>query len=134
MALAREGYRRSDVNLRDCWEILTYKGFWTMTRRYWKAGFTEMYRSLSKNAFLASLQRLVPELRAKDIVVGGSGVRSQVVNPDGTMFDDFWIERSERCIHVLNAPSPAATASLTIGSHIAHVALENLELEKNIND
>jgi len=125
-AWAREGYRKTSFNAKDCLDCMTYRGTWAMARRYWKMGLVEMWRSFSKAAFLHSLQRLVPDIRSDDIVAGGAGVRAQVINPDGTMYDDFLIEKTPRCIHVLNAPSPAATASLAIGNHLANVALKEI--------
>lgn len=119
LAFSREGYNKTDISLKDCADFLTYKGFWAMAARYWKIGFYEMYRSYSKRAFLRALQRLVPELQSEDLVHAESGVRSQVVLPDGKMLDDFSIVQQPGVIHVLNAPSPGATASLSIGRHIS---------------
>ena len=99
-----------------------------MGRRYWKMGLYEVYRSVSKAAFVASLQRLVPDIQASDIAPGGSGVRAQAVSPDGSLVDDFKISVTDGAIHVLNAPSPAATASLAIGRHIAGLAAETFKL------
>ena len=103
---------------------LAYPGFWRMARRYWRTGTYEMYRSLSKAAFVRALQRLVPDLRRRDLAAGGAGVRAQAVSPDGSLVDDFRIVTEPHAIHVLNAPSPAATASLAIGRHIAGLATE----------
>lgn len=119
LALSRNGYQRSDINLKDCWSMATYPGFWVMAARYWKIGLYEIYRSFSKKAFLNSLQRLIPSLEESDLVEAESGVRSQVVLPNGKMHDDFSIVQRKNVIHVLNAPSPGATASLAIGKHIA---------------
>ena len=99
-----------------------------MTRRYWRMGSYEMYRSLSKAAFVTALQRLVPALRAEDVTRGGAGVRAQAVNPDGTMVDDFRIIAEADAVHVLNAPSPGATASIAIGRHIAGLAVNTFGL------
>jgi L-2-hydroxyglutarate oxidase LhgO len=123
-AFAREGYGWDRVNLGDLGETLCYPGFWAMARRYWKMGTFEMYRSLSKPAFVQALQRLVPDLRAEDLAAGGAGVRAQAVSADGSLVDDFRIVADRDAIHVLNAPSPAATASLAIGRHIAGLAAE----------
>lgn len=119
LALSREGYTKTSIRLKDCWDILTYKGFWKMAARYWDVGVYEFYRSFSKRAFLKSLQRLVPELQSKDLVPTIAGVRSQVITQDGRMVDDFLLVERPGLIHVLNAPSPAATASLAIGGYIA---------------
>ncbi len=127
-AFAREGYAWDRVNLGDLGETLRYPGFWAMARRYWKMGTFEMYRSLSKRAFVEALQRLVPDLQAEDLEGGGAGVRAQAVSPDGSLVDDFRIVAERDAIHVLNAPSPAATASLAIGRHIASLATETFGL------
>ncbi len=115
LALAREGYRKRDVNLRDLAETLTYAGFLRLAARNWRAGIDELRRSFSKAAFVRALRRLVPAICADDLTPGGAGVRAQAVSFDGTLVDDFLIIQSERLIHVCNAPSPAATASLNIG-------------------
>ncbi|MBI4593148.1 MAG: L-2-hydroxyglutarate oxidase [Candidatus Rokubacteria bacterium] len=122
LAFAREGYTFGRVAPGELWETLTYRGFRTMARRYWRTGAYEMYRSLSKASFVRALQRLVPDIRPDDVTPGGAGVRAQAVTPDGTLVDDFRIAEGPDAIHVVNAPSPAATASLAIGRHIAAVA------------
>lgn len=119
LALSREGYTKTSISLRDCWDIISYGGFWMMAARYWNVGLYEFYRSYSKKAFLKSLQRLVPSLESGDLVPTTAGVRSQVITREGTMVDDFMLIERPGIIHVLNAPSPAATASLAIGNHIA---------------
>jgi (S)-2-hydroxyglutarate dehydrogenase len=119
LAFAREGYRKTDVNLRDLAESLGYSGFRKLAARYWRTGMGEMWRSLSKGAFVRALQRLVPEIRREHLAPGGAGVRAQAVTPDGDMVDDFLILEGERIINVNNAPSPAATSSLNIGRLIA---------------
>jgi len=111
LALAREGYRMTDLNAAETWRALRYRGFWAMARKYWRTGTYELYRSLSKAAFVRALQRLVPAVHESDMVAGGSGVRAQAVRPDGALVDDFTITATPNAIHVLNAPSPAATAS-----------------------
>jgi (S)-2-hydroxyglutarate dehydrogenase len=128
LAFAREGYSLASVAPRELLQTLTYPGVWNMARRYWRTGSYEMYRSLSKQAFVRALQRLVPEIRAEDISTGGAGVRAQAVAADGSLIDDFRISSAENSIHVLNAPSPAATASLAIGRHIARQAAEQFAL------
>ena len=119
LALRREGYRWRDLDLGEAWETLSYGGFWRLARRYWRTGGGEVMRSLSRRAFVRALQRLVPAVEASDLVRAGAGVRAQALDPDGSLVDDFRIEESERMVHVLNAPSPAATASLCIGAAIA---------------
>ena len=119
LALAREGYRKTDFNLRDLGEVMAFRGFWTLCGRYWKEGMQELWRSISKQAFVRSLQKLIPEIRAEDLVPTPSGIRAQALKSDGTLLDDFHIVSDDRCLHVYNAPSPAATASLEIGRHIA---------------
>ncbi len=119
LAFAREGYRWTDVNLRDLLDTVLYPGFWRLARRHWRMGLAEMRRSLSKSRFLRSAQLYVPEVRDEDLERGGSGVRAQALDPEGRLLDDFRIEERPGEIHVLNAPSPAATASLAIGQVIA---------------
>jgi len=119
LAFAREGYRKSDINLADLAESLTYSGFLKMAAKYWKAGLGEMWRSFSKAAFVKALQRLVPEIRAEHLEPAPAGVRAQAVTPDGALVDDFLIQEADRVVNVGNAPSPAATASLNIGKLIA---------------
>jgi (S)-2-hydroxyglutarate dehydrogenase len=128
LAFAREGYTFGRVRPWELGHTLTYSGVWRMARKYWKTGSYEMYRSLSKKAFVKALQRLVPEIRPEDVARGGAGVRAQAVAPDGSLIDDFRIVADETGIHVLNAPSPGATASLSIGGHIAGLAAERFGL------
>jgi L-2-hydroxyglutarate oxidase LhgO len=129
LAFAREGYRRRDLSLRDLVGTLTYPGFVRLALRYWRTGLAELWRDWSKRAFLRELQRFVPELRANDLVFGPSGVRAQALARDGTLVDDFDLRASERLIHVMNAPSPAATSSLAIGRELAARAIERFDLE-----
>ena len=124
LAFAREGYAMADVNLQELWQTLTFKGFWAMARTYWKAGLEEYHRSLSKSAFVRALQQLVPEVNSHDLVPAGRGVRAQAVSSSGQLVDDFIIASSPRTIHVVNAPSPGATASLAIGRKICDIAAE----------
>lgn len=119
LAFAREGYKKSHVHLGDCLDYLRYPGFWKMAFRYWNIGMYEIYRSLSKKAFLRDLQRLVPEIQESDLSPGGAGIRAQVVTREGKMLDDFSLIQEQNMVHVLNAPSPAATACFSIGRFIA---------------
>jgi len=128
LALAREGYRHRDINLRDLATSLAFPGFWRMAGRHWRNALDEWHRSLSKPAFVRALQRLLPEVGEKDLVPGGSGVRAQALKPDGALVDDFQFVPSGKVLHVLNVPSPAATASLSIGKAIVDTAAESLGL------
>lgn len=125
LALKREGYKKTSFSLVDFIETMAYRGFWTMILKHWKMGIKEQYRSLVKSAFVRALQQLIPEISKKDISAGGAGVRAQALEPSGFLVDDFRIKESENMIHVLNAPSPAATASINIGKTIAEIALKN---------
>ena len=129
LALAREGYRHTQINLGDLWTIVSFRGFWTMVEKYWQTGFGELYRSISKPAFVRALQKLVPEIRASDLAPGGAGVRAQAVSANGALVDDFVIKQAPNAIHVLNAPSPGATASLAIGQAITEMATKNFGLK-----
>ncbi|MBI3058668.1 MAG: L-2-hydroxyglutarate oxidase [Deltaproteobacteria bacterium] len=122
LAFAREGYQKKDVDLRDLWGTLSYRGFWALAKNHWRMGLEEWHRSLSKRAFVKALQRLVPDVRAEDLNAGGAGVRAQAVSPAGNLLDDFVITQTGNAIHVLNAPSPGATASLAIGKRIVEMA------------
>ncbi len=118
LSLKREGYRKRDVSLHDALDVLTYPAFWTLARRHAGEGAKEIIRSLSKAAFVRSLQQLIPAVQADDIVPSHAGVRAQALMRDGKLMDDFVIIGGERSIHVCNAPSPAATASIPIGNAI----------------
>ncbi|MGW8311840.1 MAG: L-2-hydroxyglutarate oxidase [Desulfuromonadales bacterium] len=126
LAWQREGYRRSDISLRDLVDTLSFGGFWKLAARFWRVGLEEHARSFSKRLFVKSLQRLMPEISQDDLVPGESGVRAQAVDGEGRLVDDFRILTEGRMVHVLNAPSPAATASLSIGDHIADRVTELL--------
>jgi len=128
LAFARHGYSWRRVSPRDLAALAAWPGFWRMGRRLWRSGLGEMRRSLSKTAFVRALQRLCPELRADDLLPGGAGVRAQAVDASGTLVDDFRIVDGDRMIHVVNAPSPAATASLAIGRAVAARAAERFTL------
>jgi (S)-2-hydroxyglutarate dehydrogenase len=118
LAFAREGYTMSDVNYQELAQTLWFGGFWRMARRFWHTGCTEFWRSLNKGAFVTALQELVPAVRGEDLVRGGAGVRAQAVDGQGRLVQDFRFLATPRSLHVLNAPSPAATASLAIGEYI----------------
>ena len=118
LAFAREGYSKTDINLKELLEVLTYKGFLIVMSKYFKYGMYEMYRSFSKTAFTKALQKLVPAIRKDDLIKGGAGIRAQVCGKDGTLVDDFLIFQKDNIINVVNAPSPAATASLAIADTI----------------
>jgi (S)-2-hydroxyglutarate dehydrogenase len=126
LALKREGYRWRDVSLRDAAAIAAWPGFWHLAARFGRIGAYEVRRSLSKGLFVRDLRRLVPEIAAADVHRAGSGVRAQALDARGGLLDDFRIVRGERAIHVLNAPSPGATASIPIGERIAAMAAEEL--------
>ncbi|MGH9103399.1 MAG: L-2-hydroxyglutarate oxidase [Acidimicrobiales bacterium] len=128
LALAREGYRRRDLDLRDVLQIVALPGFRRLARRWWRTGVAEVWRDLSKRAFLDEARRFLPDLRADQLAFGPSGVRAQALSPDGRLVDDFVILGGPRTVHVRNAPSPAATASLAIGSLVAERALRLLEV------
>jgi L-2-hydroxyglutarate oxidase len=118
-AFAREGYTKGTVRLDELFESLAYPGFIRMSLKYWRMGAHEMWRSFHKKAFVSALQRLIPEIQGSDISSAPAGVRAQAVAPDGGLVDDFAFCETSRAVHVINAPSPAATASLSIGEFIA---------------
>jgi (S)-2-hydroxyglutarate dehydrogenase len=122
LAFKREGYRKTDFNVKDSVETALFPGFWKMAAKYWRSGFGEYYRSLNKQAFTRALQKLVPEIQSSDLEPAGAGVRAQALDRTGRLLDDFVIVRSDRIIHVCNVPSPAATASLVIGEQIVQMA------------
>jgi (S)-2-hydroxyglutarate dehydrogenase len=126
LALAREGYRKTDLNLADLYETLRFSGFRKLAARYWRVGAGEMWRSWSKAAFVRALRRLVPEIRSAQLVPARAGVRAMAVAPDGTMVDDFVIHAKGRIVNVLSAPSPAATSSLNIGKLVVEKLAERL--------
>lgn len=127
LALSKQGYDWKTIDPKEVMNLIFYKGTWKMASKYWKEGAKEVWRSLSKKAFLHSLQQLMPSLTEQDLIPGGSGVRAQLVKPNGMLHDDFCIEQSDRFLHVLNAPSPGATASLAIGETLAHIAHESYQ-------
>lgn len=127
LAWAREGYRKSDIVWHELGEIAKYKGFWHLALRYWRSGWQEMIRSYSKTRFARALQKLIPEIDRDDLVPGGSGVRAQALAKDGSLLDDFVILRTKQMLHVLNAPSPAATSSLAIAEYLVQAMAGSLE-------
>jgi len=129
LAFRREGYRRGDFSLHDMASALAFPGFWRMAAKQWRSGLDEFRRSFSKAAFVRALQRLLPEVRQEDLAPGGSGVRAQALRRDGTLVDDFQFVPARQMLHVLNVPSPAATASLVIGRTIVRTAEEFWELD-----
>jgi L-2-hydroxyglutarate oxidase LhgO len=125
LATAREGYRGTDVSLRDLRELAGWPGTWRMARRHWRTGVREMYGSWSVRAYMRAARRYVPGISARDVVRGGSGVRAQALDRDGGLVDDFRIHRLGPVTAVRNAPSPAATSCLAIAEHIVDVVLES---------
>lgn len=126
LAFKREGYSKTAISATDCLEMFFYPGFWKMALKFYKMGIDEYYRSFSKTKFVESLQKLIPEIEANDIIRGGAGVRAQALTNDGKLLDDFSIQEDENSVHVLNAPSPAATASISIGEKIADYLLKKM--------
>jgi L-2-hydroxyglutarate oxidase len=123
-AFKREGYHKSDVDLEEMFESLAWPGFQKVAAKYWKTGIGEFYRSFSKAAFTKALQRLIPEVQEDDLIPAEAGVRAQACDRKGGLLDDFKIIEKANAIHVLNAPSPAATSSLSIGKTIAGLAVK----------
>ncbi|HMG15058.1 MAG TPA: L-2-hydroxyglutarate oxidase, partial [Saprospiraceae bacterium] len=125
LAFKREGYKKSDFDWKEFMDILKFPGFYKIIFKYWKEGLEEIYRSMSKSAFTQALQNLVPEINEDDLIPGGAGVRAQACSSEGKLLDDFLILEKPGIINVCNAPSPAATASLSIGKTIAEMVLKN---------
>jgi (S)-2-hydroxyglutarate dehydrogenase len=121
LAFAREGYLRHNVHFGELFKLLTYEGFWKMSARYWRMGLIEMSRSLSKRLYVRAGQALLPELSTKDLLPWGSGVRAQAVDRSGALVNDFLYVRKKNAIHVLNAPSPAATSALAIAKQVVRL-------------
>ena len=124
LAFAREGYTKTDLNVADLLDAVTFEGLWNFLGKHQRMSWEEIKRSFSKELFCQSLQRLVPEIREDDLEPGGAGVRAQAMSPDGTLVQDFCLVARPRALHVLNAPSPAATASLAIGEEIARLVVK----------
>lgn len=125
LAFKREGYKKTDFSITDSWQTFTWPGFMKISMKYWKTGLGEMYRSISKAAFTKALQRLIPEITEDDLIPGGAGIRAQACDKNGGLLDDFSIVEKPGMINVLNAPSPAATSSLSIGGTLADMALKH---------
>lgn len=128
LAFKRTGYKKTDIDLSQIAEMIFYPGFWKMAKKHYRMGIQEFRRSFSKKLFVKSLQKLIPDLTEDDIVPGGSGVRAQALDRDGNLLDDFRIIQTDKMVHVLNAPSPAATASLSIGDTISDMIIKNFRL------
>lgn len=126
LAFSREGYKKSDVNISELLEALTWPGFLKVASKYWKIGMGEMYRSFSKKAFTTALQKLIPEIHTDDLITGGAGVRAQACDIHGGLIDDFLFFTEKNMLNVCNAPSPAATSSLSIGDKISSLAMNLL--------
>jgi 2-hydroxyglutarate dehydrogenase len=122
LALAREGYRARQIALRDVWDTVSYRGFRVFARRNWRVGYDELRGDVSRRAFVAALQRLVPAVRAEHLAKTHSGIRAQALDRDGSLVDDFRFDHAENVVHVRNAPSPGATSSLAIAGHIVETA------------
>ena len=129
LAFKREGYYRTSFSLHDAWSTFSYRGFWKLAGKHWQMGLGEFHRSFSKQAFVRALQRLIPDLTETDVHRAGAGVRAQALDPNGNLVDDFRIVQAQRMIHVLNAPSPAATASISIGQAVAQMAQTQFGLD-----
>jgi (S)-2-hydroxyglutarate dehydrogenase len=129
LAFRREGYTRTSFSVRDTAAMIAWPGFWRMAAKYWPMALAEWHRSFSSAAFVKALRKLVPELRAADVRRAGAGVRAQALDRQGRLVDDFHIVEAERMVHVLNAPSPAATASIAIGEVIADMATRSFRLD-----
>lgn len=127
LAFQREGYKKSDIKLNELGETLAWPGFQKVAFKYWKTGMGEMYRSFSKAAFTKALQKLMPEVNASDLVPGGAGVRAQACDRNGGLLDDFMILENEYAVNVCNAPSPAATSSLSIGNTVSDLAIKHFK-------
>ena len=128
LSLAREGYEKTSFRVGEALDIATHPGFWRMSMTHWRTGMKEQYRSLFKSSFVSSLQKLVPEVQPEDVWRPSAGVRAQAIDDNGGLLQDFRIVQGDRAVHVLNAPSPAATASLPISRHIASIATVAFEL------
>ncbi|MDR6563316.1 MULTISPECIES: L-2-hydroxyglutarate oxidase [unclassified Arcicella] len=124
LAFRKEGYKKLDIDPKELWDTLTWGGFQKVAAKYWETGLGEMYRSFSKAAFTKALQELIPDIQESDLIEGGAGVRAQACDRTGGLLDDFSIIEDEKVINILNAPSPAATSSLSIGQTVSEMALK----------
>jgi L-2-hydroxyglutarate oxidase len=127
LALSREGYTWGKINVADLWDALSFAGLWKFMAKHKKMSWDEIRRSFSKELFAQALQRLVPEIRESDLAPGGAGVRAQAMSPGGELLQDFCLVERQRALHVLNAPSPGATASLAIGGEITEYVAKNFK-------
>jgi L-2-hydroxyglutarate oxidase len=128
LSFKREGYKKTDFDWLEFLEIISYPGLWKLASKYAPEGIEEIIRSFSKAAFVRSLQKLIPEVQADDLIPSSTGVRAQALKLDGKLVDDFLIVRDQNAMHVCNAPSPAATASLEIGKAIVNLIIDNWEV------
>ena len=126
LAFSRKGYTYNEISFTDIFETITFPGFWRMVKQHYKMGIDEFRRSLNKSLFTKALQKLIPQIEENDMVQGGSGIRAQALDKRGKLIDDFKIIENESQVHVLNAPSPAATASISIGKYIADIAADKM--------
>ena len=126
LAFSRKGYTYNEISFTDIFEMISFPGFWRMVKQHYKMGTDEFRRSLNKSLFTKALQKLIPQIEENDIVRGGSGIRAQALNKSGKLIDDFKIIENESQVHILNAPSPAATASISIGKYIADIAADKM--------
>ncbi len=127
LAFKREGYRKSDISLKELYQTLSWSGFRVVMKKYWRTGLAEFYRSYNKKAFVSELQKMIPEIHESDLEKGGAGVRAQACSKTGGLLDDFYFVENRRVIHVCNAPSPAATSSLSIGEYVADKTLAKMK-------
>jgi L-2-hydroxyglutarate oxidase LhgO len=128
LAMKREGYTRTSFSARDSLAHATFAGFWKMAWRYWDKGMGEIYRSWNKAAFTRALQKMLPEIQSKDLRHGGAGVRAQAIDREGKLVDDFKFSVNDRAMHVINVPSPAATASLKVAEELVNVMAPYLRM------
>ena len=126
LAFSRKGYTYNEISFIDIFEMISFPGFWRMVKQHYKMGINEFRRSLNKSLFTKALQKLIPQIEENDIFRSGAGIRAQALDKNGKLIDDFRILENENQVHVLNAPSPAATASISIGKYITDIAVKKL--------